>query len=179
VDDPSSDARPANYDPNGEQLDMASQHEPSIIRGEGQCCGHHPHEDPEHEKNRSQDPLTNSSAMSATRRRLLQKANTFIERSVRPRPRHQWVSCLRLIMDKFAYHCACGAAGISVHTGQDGKTGQHGVWPGSGAGRQEPGASSGARPQRVSGTALSALMADEVELEELQREFPATERKSQ
>jgi hypothetical protein len=35
LDDPSRDERPANYDPNGEQLDMASQHEPGIIGGEG------------------------------------------------------------------------------------------------------------------------------------------------
>ena len=53
LDDPSRDARPAHYDPNGEELDMASQHESGIIGGEGQCCGHHPDEDPENEKNRS------------------------------------------------------------------------------------------------------------------------------
>jgi hypothetical protein len=53
LDDPSRDARPTHYDPNGEQLDMVSQHEPGVIGGEGQCCGYHPDEDPENEKNRS------------------------------------------------------------------------------------------------------------------------------
>ena len=53
LDDPSNDARPANNDRHGEQPDMASRHEPGIIGGEGQYFGHHPHEDPENEKNRS------------------------------------------------------------------------------------------------------------------------------
>jgi hypothetical protein len=34
-DDPSRDERPPNYDPNGEQLDVASQHEPGIIAVRG------------------------------------------------------------------------------------------------------------------------------------------------
>ena len=53
-DDPSRDERPANYDPNGEQLDAALQHEPGIISGKGQCSHHHPHEDPKNEEDRSQ-----------------------------------------------------------------------------------------------------------------------------
>ena len=35
LDDPSRDERPANYAPNGEQIDAASRHEPGIIRGKG------------------------------------------------------------------------------------------------------------------------------------------------
>ena len=68
-DDPSRDERPANYDPNGEQLDAALQHEPGIISGKGQCSHHHPHEDPQKEEDRSQDSLANSSAMSGGHRR--------------------------------------------------------------------------------------------------------------
>ena len=63
-DDPSRDERPPNYDPNGEQLDVASQHEPGIISGKGQCSDQHPHEDPKKEEDRSQDSLANLSAMS-------------------------------------------------------------------------------------------------------------------
>ena len=69
-DDPSRDERPANYDPNGEQLDAALQHEPGIISGKGQCSHHHPHEDPKKEEDRSQDSLANSSAMSPGHRRV-------------------------------------------------------------------------------------------------------------
>ena len=69
-DDPSRDERPANYDPNGEQLDAASQQEPGIISGKGQCSHHHPHEDPKKEEDRSQDSLANSSAMSPGHRRV-------------------------------------------------------------------------------------------------------------
>jgi hypothetical protein len=68
-DDPSRDERPANYDPNGEQLDVASRHEPGIISGKGQRSHHHPHEDPKKEEDRSQDSLANSSAMSRGHRR--------------------------------------------------------------------------------------------------------------
>lgn len=68
-DDPSRDERPTNYDPNGEQLDVASQHEPGIISGKGQCPHHHPHEDPKKEEDRSQDSLANLSAMSLGHRR--------------------------------------------------------------------------------------------------------------
>jgi hypothetical protein len=63
-DDPSRDERPPNYDPNGEQLDVASQHEPGIISGKGQSSDQHPHEDPKKEEDRSQDSLANLSAMS-------------------------------------------------------------------------------------------------------------------
>lgn len=62
--DPSYDERPAGYDPNGEQLAMTEQNEPVIIRCEGQGCADHPHEDPENDKDCSQDPLADSPAMS-------------------------------------------------------------------------------------------------------------------
>jgi hypothetical protein len=68
-DDPSRDERPANYDPNGEQLVVASQHEPGIISGKGQCSHHHPYEDPKKEEDRSQDSLANSSVLSRGHRR--------------------------------------------------------------------------------------------------------------
>ena len=53
-DDPGRDERPANYDPDGEQLGMALQREPGIINGEGQYCRHDPCEDSGSEKDRSQ-----------------------------------------------------------------------------------------------------------------------------
>jgi hypothetical protein len=68
-DDPSRNERPANHDPYGEQLNVASQHEPGIISGKGQYSRHHPHEDPKKEEDRSQDFLSNSSAMSRVHRR--------------------------------------------------------------------------------------------------------------
>ena len=68
-DDSSRYERPANYDPNGEQLDAASRNEPGIISGKVQCSHHHPHEDPQKEEDRSQDSLANSSAMSRGHRR--------------------------------------------------------------------------------------------------------------
>jgi len=69
LDDPSRDERPANYDSNRERLDVAARHEPGIISGKGQCCGHHPHDDPKKKEDRSQDSLANSSTMSRGHRR--------------------------------------------------------------------------------------------------------------
>jgi hypothetical protein len=76
-DDPSHDERPAGYDPNGEQLAMTEQHEPSIKRSERQGCGDHPHEDPQSEKDYSKDPLADSPAMSGPPP-FLQKLKTSV-----------------------------------------------------------------------------------------------------
>jgi hypothetical protein len=63
-DDPSYDERSAGYDPDGKQLAMTEQHEPGIKRSERKGCGDHPHEDPQSDKDCSQDPLADSPAMS-------------------------------------------------------------------------------------------------------------------